>query len=295
MNISRKNKIRRIPSQRIIFAIAFAFLIIYSAFILYHFYFLMQLATKGSSPEFTASLLDNTLATWSDNFTLSNFTMAFSKFTIEKQSFFMLVFNSLWYSIGSMVISLFFECCATYVVCKYKFKGSALIYNVVILRLMLPIVGALPSAYRIYKMCGFVNSPLILVTACDALGGNFLILYAFFKGISWEYAEAAFIDGANHFDVFFRIMLRMAMPAISVLFITGFIGCWNEYMSISVFMPKLPTLSYSLYVYEQNMKYLGNQPVYFAGVFLAALPCIAMFLIFQNSIMQTVHLGGLKG
>ena len=122
MNISRKNKIRRIPSQRIIFAIAFAFLIVYSAFILYHFYFLLQLATKGSSPEFTASLLDNTLATWSENFTLSNFTMAFSKFTIEKQSFFMLVFNSLWYSIGSMVISLFFECCATYVVCKYKFK-----------------------------------------------------------------------------------------------------------------------------------------------------------------------------
>ncbi len=295
MKINRSNKIKRIPSQRIIFGIAFAVLIVYSVFILYHFYFLLQLATKGSSPEFTASLLDNTLSTWSKNFTFANFGMAFSKFTIEKQPFFMLVFNSIWYSIGSMVISLFFECCATYVVCKYKFKGNKLLYNIVILRLMLPIVGALPSAYRIYKMCGFVNSPLILVTACDALGGDFLILYAFFKGISWEYAEAAFIDGANHFDVYFKIMLRMAMPAISVLFITGFIGRWNEYMSISVFMPKMPTLSYALYVYEQNMKYLGNQPVYFAGVFLAALPCIAMFLIFQNSIMQTVHLGGLKG
>lgn len=48
-----------------------------------------------------------------------------------------------------MVLSLFFECCATYVVCKYKFKGNKLLYNIVILRLMLPIVGALPSAYRI--------------------------------------------------------------------------------------------------------------------------------------------------
>ena len=95
MKINRSNKIKRIPSQRIIFGIAFAVLILYSVFILYHFYFLLQLATKGSSPEFTASLLDNTLSTWSKNFTFANFGMAFSKFTIEKQPFFMLVFNSI--------------------------------------------------------------------------------------------------------------------------------------------------------------------------------------------------------
>jgi raffinose/stachyose/melibiose transport system permease protein/N-acetylglucosamine transport system permease protein len=101
---------------------------------------------------------------------------------------------------------------------------------------MIPIVGTLPSAYKAYKLIGLIDSPLILLTATDVLGGaNFLIVYAFYKGISWNYAEAAFIDGANNFQVYFKIMFRMALPAISVLFITGFIGRWNEYLNISIF------------------------------------------------------------
>ena len=291
-------KVKRTKGERVLYIVVFAILAIYSAFILYHFYFLLQLATKGSAVEYDQAVMKDTLALWSDNFTLKHFKNAFTALTDDYGNTFLdMTFNSVWFSIGSMVISLFFESAVTYVVCKYKFKGRTFIYNMVIFRLMLPIVGSLPSAYRVYKAAKLLNSPSILVTAVDAFsGGNFLIMYAFYKGISWDYAEAAFMDGANHFDVYFRIMMRMALPAISVLFITGFIGRWNEYLTISIFMPKLPTLSYGLYMFEQNMRYSGgDMPVYFAGVFIAAIPCIVLFIAFQNSIMQTVHMGGLKG
>ena len=195
-----------------------------------------------------------------------------------------------------MVVSLFFESAVTYIVCKYKFPGRKLLYNLVIFRLMLPIVGSLPSAYRVYKAVGLMNSPLILITATDALcGANFLIMYSFYKGISWEYAEAAFIDGANHFNVYFRIMMPMVMPAVSVLFVTGFIGRWNEYMTVSVFMDEMPTLAYGLYIFAERSKTAANDIVYYAGVTLAAIPCVLMFVLFQNTIMQTVHIGGIKG
>lgn len=291
-------KIKRTKGEQVLYACVFTVLAIYSLFILYHFYFLLQLATKGTAVEYDKAVMTDTLAVWSQNFTLKNFLLAFSALTDDYGNTFLgMTFNSIWFSVGSMVISLFFESAVTYVVCKYNFKGRTLIYNLVIFRLMLPIVGTLPSAYRIYKAFGLLNSPRILVTAVDALtGANFLIMYSFYKGISWDYAEAAFIDGANHFDVYFKIMARMALPAISVLFITGFIGRWNEYLTISIFMPQLPTLSYGLYMFEQNMKYSGgDMPVYFAGVFIAAIPCITLFIIFQNSIMQTVHMGGIKG
>lgn len=291
-------KVKRTKGEQVLYVFVFIVLAIYSIFILYHFYFLLQLATKGSAREYDKAVMADTLAIWSENFTLRNFRLAFSALTDDYGNTFLgMTFNSVWFSIGSMVISLFFESAVTYIICKYNFRGRTLLYNLVIFRLMLPIVGTLPSAYRIYKAFGLLNSPRILVTAVDALtGANFLIMYSFYKGISWDYAEAAFIDGANHFDVYFRIMLRMALPAISVLFITGFIGRWNEYMTISIFMPRLPTLSYGLYMFEQDMRYDGgNMPVYFAGVFIAALPCIVLFIIFQNSIMQTVHMGGIKG
>ena len=291
-------KVKRTKGEQVLYVFVFIVLAIYSIFILYHFYFLLQLATKGSAREYDKAVIADTLAIWSENFTLRNFRLAFSALTDDYGNTFLgMTFNSVWFSIGSMVISLFFESAVTYIICKYNFRGRTLLYNLVIFRLMLPIVGTLPSAYRIYKAFGLLNSPRILITAVDALtGANFLIMYSFYKGISWDYAEAAFIDGANHFDVYFRIMLRMALPAISVLFITGFIGRWNEYMTISIFMPRLPTLSYGLYMFEQDMRYDGgNMPVYFAGVFIAALPCIVLFIIFQNSIMQTVHMGGIKG
>lgn len=291
-------KVKRTKGERVLYVIVFTILTIYSLFILYHFYFLLQLATKGSGVEYDKAVMTDTLAVWSKNFTLRNFSLAFSKLTDDYGNTFLgMTFNSIWFSIGSMVISLFFESAVTYVICKYNFRGRVLLYNLVIFRLMLPIVGSMPSAYRIYKAFGLMNSPRILLTAVDALtGANFLIMYSFYKGISWDYAEAAFIDGANHFDVYFKIMLRMALPAISVLFITGFIGRWNEYMTISIFMPRLPTLSYGLYMFEQRMQYDGGDyPVYFAGVFIAAIPCIVLFIIFQSSIMQTVHMGGVKG
>ena len=292
-------RVKRTVGERILYIFVFAILVIYALFVLYHFYFLLQLATKGAT-EYDRAVMDDTLATWSKDWfkNLVNFKLAFSALTDDYgNTFWMMTFNSVWFSIGSMVISLFFESAVTYVICKYNFRGRTLLYNLVVFRLMLPIVGSLPSAYRIYKTFRLINSPTILFTAVDALtGANFLIMYSFYKGISWDYAEAAFIDGANHYDVYFRIMLPMALPAISVLFITGFIGRWNEYLTVSIFMDRLPTLAYGLYAFEQNMKYAGgNMPVYFAGVLIAAIPCIALFIIFQNSIMQTVHMGGIKG
>lgn len=288
-------KVKRTKGEQIVFAIAFIVISIYSLFLLYHFYFLLQLATKGSHREFIQDKIHNNLATWSPNFTLANFAKAFSMFTVEKQPFLMLIFNSLWYSIGSIVINNFFEAAIAYVICKYKFRGRKILYSLVIVRMLIPIMGSLPSTVRTYDAIGIMNSPFILITATDCLSSGFLITYAFFKGISWEYAESAFIDGANHWQVYFQIMLRMALPAISVLLITGFIGRWNEYMAICIYLPKLPTLAYALYVFEQNMNYGANAPVYFSGVVVAAIPCIILFLIFQNSIMQKVHIGGLKG
>lgn len=290
-------KIKRTKGERILYVVVFIILSIYSLFILYHFYFLLQLATKGNMREYYSALEGNTLATWSKNFTLSNFGKAFTALTDDLGNTFLdMTWNSIWFSIGSMVIALFFESAVTYVVCKYKFPGRNLMYNLVIFRLMLPIVGSLPSAYRVYKAFGLMNSPLILVTATDALSGaNFLIMYSFYKSISWEYAEAAFIDGANHFDVYFRIMCPMVMPAVSVLFITGFIGRWNEYMTVSIFMDEMPTLAYGLYIFAERSKTAANDIVYYAGVTLAAIPCVVMFVLFQNTIMQTVYIGGIKG
>ena len=148
-------RIKRTKGEHVLYIFVFILLAIYSIFILYHFYFLLQLATKGSAREYDKAVMTDTLAIWSENFTLSNFRLAFSALTDDYGNTFLgMTFNSVWFSIGSMVISLFFESAVTYIICKYNFRGRTLLYNLVIFRLMLPIVGTLPSAYRIYHPLG---------------------------------------------------------------------------------------------------------------------------------------------
>lgn len=292
----KKEKQMRSKGEKVLYAFVYVLLMLLSVYIIYFFYFALQLATKKDSIEFSAHFVTNKLATWSSEFTLKHFVEAFQVLEVNGTGFFGLVGNSLIYAVGSMVISIFFHACTTYVVCKYTFIGRNFLYSMVLVTMMIPLYGSLPSSYRAYKMIGIYDNWGILLTAFGGFEGTtFLILYAFWKSVPWEYAESAFIDGAGHGTVFFLIMAPLVLPAASVLFLTGFIGKWNEYMAISLYMPSLPTLSYGLYIYEQVMKYKANQPALFAGILIATVPCFLLFIFFQNTIMETVHFGGLKG
>ena len=113
--------------------------------------------------------------------------------------------------------------------------------------------------------------------------------------MSWNYAEAAFIDGASHYSVFFKIMQPMAMPSVTAIAIMSFVGLWNDYSAPLLFMPNLPTLASGLVLYEKETQYMANQPIYFAGAIISIIPVVTIFIVFQNTIMQNVYAGGLKG
>ena len=120
-------------------------------------------------------------------------------------------------------------------------------------------------------------------------------MYAFFINLSCSYAEAALIDGAGHFKIFKTIMMPLAAPPILSLAVISSISIWNDYMTPLVYMRDYPTLATGLYVYETSMTRATNYPVYFAGVLLSLIPILTVFIFFQNTIMENVTAGGLKG
>ena len=189
----------------------------------------------------------------------SNYAESFKTLKIGETNFILMILNSLWYAGGSTFCTLAASTLVAYVVSKYKFKGRNFIYGLTLVVLMIPIYGSLPAQYRLYTRVGMVDSPLILLSAFSGFGIYFIYIHAFFKSISWSYAEAAFIDG----------------PII-----------W---------LPNMPTIASGLYTYEFNMRYTANQPVYFAGVIISIIPALALFIVFQNTIMSNVYAGGLKG
>lgn len=205
--------------------------------------------------------------------------------------------NSIWLSLGGSVLTVFSSTMVAYVVAKYDFKLKNFIYGLAIFIMIIPIVGNLPAQYKLYSELGLRNSPLILITYTGGFGFNFIVLYGFFKNVSWSYAEAAFVDGAKNLRVFLYVMLPLAMPAISALFIIQVVGLWNDYMTPLLYLGDFPTLSSGLYRFKTIMESGGstNFPIYFAGMLLSTVPILVLFVFFSETIMQNTVAGGLKG
>lgn len=284
-------------SRKITFIIAFAILALYSIFILYFMVFALLLAIKPSAIIFTKEQMTGKLFSISPNATLKNFVLAFEQFKIGDHTYPEMIFHSLWRSIGGTFIGWISTAMVTYILVFYRNKFTKFLYSMGFFLSTLPLYGAGPAEYKLYTQLGLINNPLILITNITLYGANFFYLYAFWKSLSWEYAEAAKIDGAGEYTVFFRIMFPMAVPSMMALFIMSFISTWNSYDSTLLYMTDYPNLSYALYAYENDTKYNSQlgKPGYFAGLLISVLPILLLFLAFQNTIMEKVYLGGLKG
>ena len=225
----------------------------------------------------------------------SNYAKAFSAVQANNTNMFGMFWNSLWYSCGGAFLTVFTSSVTSYIVAKYKFPGRNLIYGIALVTMMIPIVGSFPSQYRVYDTLKIMDSPFILITAAAGFGFEFIVLFSFFKTLSWTYAEAGFIDGASHLKVFFRIMLPQALPVIGSLFIVAVVNRWNDYMFPTLFMQSYPTLSSGLYIFQLEMTRGINYPVLFAGLIVSVIPVIILFVCFQKTMMESMSVGGIKG
>ena len=182
-----------------------------------------------------------------------------------------------------------------YCMAKYTFKARNVIYAIAIFCMTIPIVGNMASYYKLIYELNIYDTPIyVVVTHLGAWGFNFLVMYATFKNISWSYAEAVFIDGGNHFTVFFRIMLPLAMPMVTTLFILSAIAGWNDYTTPMLYFPSFPNVAMGLYMVSQTLT-RGDMSTYYAALVITTVPVVALFAGFSDKIMKNYSIGGLKG
>lgn len=226
----------------------------------------------------------------------SNYVQAFRDLNDADTSFFGLIFNSVWYTVAYSVLGALVPAFTGYILSKYDFKLRSLIFTTAITSMMVPIVGNTASNLKLIGELQLYNSPLyVFITGLGGFGGTFLVYYGFFKNVSWSYAEAVQIDGGGDYTILFRIMLPQAAPIILTYIITGAIAGWNDYETMILYTPKLPTLASGLYSFQANNMRSLNYPVYIAGLLISMVPSVALFAAFANKIMTSISLGGLKG
>ncbi len=231
-----------------------------------------------------------------DNYAVA-FTRMYVKTVNGKVFFWQQAINSLIYAGAFTFASVFMHALVAYIVAKYKFKFGKVLYTIVLVTLMLPIVGSMSSGLQVRDML-HINGTFVgelLITLGGFGGMHFLIFYACFKAIPWSYAEAAQMDGAGHFMIFLRIMMPLAWSTVSAVAILQFIGYWNNYQHVMVYIPNMPTLSLGLFRFKEWIDEKSTEPARLAGTMMVALPMLILFITFRNKIMGNIAVGGLKG
>lgn len=249
---------------------------------------------------FLGSLKDPTEYMLSEEFfpevlRFSNYVDAFHLLEANGSNLFDMLFNTIWLSFGRTFISMMVASATAYVIARYEFVGRNFIYNLAIIQMILPIFGNLASTMQTYKTLHMYNSPLILAASAGGFGLVFLVMHSYFRTLPREYSEAAEMDGANKYYIYFRIMLPMAKPSIFSLALVAFIEAWNDYTMSIYYLPDYPTISSGLYTYSTVTEFNLNYPAYFAGMFLACIVPIILYVAFQDIIMKSIATGGLKG
>ena len=225
-----------------------------------------------------------------------NYLRAFNEIDAENVNLIGMFINSVWFIVIAETWCLFWPIMTGYIFSKYNFKGKSTFYALIIFALTIPIMGTTGAMLRLIDNLGIYDTgPLfVIATGINGFTSSFLIYYGIFKGISWDYAEAVFVDGGGNFMAFLKVMLPQAMPAISAMMVSSFIGHWNEYYQFLMYMPSTPPIAAGLYKAKTDIGRIGK-PIYYAGLVLTMIPVLVLYGFMAEKMMKNLSIGGLKG
>ena len=283
---------RRSRSEKVVFAIVFIVFLIQTMTMFFVFWWLFNNSLKDP---FEYGKLKTSMKL-PEKPLFSNYLEAFKTLNTDEVSFFQMIGNSLYYTVICSFLGSFCPSVTGYVLSKYRFKGREFIYSVAIISLTLPLVGTGAAYMRLlHNLNLYDNLMFYVVSNLSGFGAIFLIYAAFFGGLSWSYAEAAEIDGANPYQIFFKVMFPQCLPIYFTNVIICAIACWNEYNLMILYMPHYLSLAAGLYEFQANATRGANYPVYFSGLIISMIPTLIVFGIFSDKIMTSLSVGGLKG
>lgn len=211
----------------------------------------------------------------------------------------MIYYSFVWSLLGS-AIGVLSTCFCAYIISKLKFPGRDFLYAFGLVFMLIPIYGTFAAAMRVHKAIGlydnFWGRIFILTPMGTWFGFSFILFYGAWKGVPWEYAEAASIDGAGQLHIFLRVMLPMMVPLCVCEIVLGFLNRWNNYQDFLIWLPSWPNLALGIYLFQYEAAlYEATMPVILAGFVLVSIPTSLLYLLSKSTIMKNLNVGGLKG
>ena len=208
---------------------------------------------------------------------------------------FLLAFaNSTLVALAVTGLQIITSALAGYALARLKFRGRQALLLIVLATLVIPFQLLVIPIFLVLKWGHLINTygALILPTAVSGFG--IFLMRQYFQTIPVELEEAAAIDGANRWQILWRVMLPLSRPALVTLFLFTFIGEWNDLFKPLVFTTKPQLRTVQLALAEFQEQFTNNWPLLMAAVVIATLPVILLFLVGQRQFMRGIATTGIK-
>ena len=253
-------------------------LVLWTAFTIFAFLWIVVASFKGNQELFASA--------WSLPTTLhfENYVKAWS--VVRMGDFFL---NSLVVVGISTTAIVAVSAPASYVLSRIMFPGRELVNNTFIIGMGVPYQLLLVPLFVLLTQIKLVDTlpGLIVVYVALSLPFTVFLLTGFFRSLPSELEDAAAIDGASEYQIFYRVMLPLASPGIITAAIFNFIGLWNEYMLALVMINDQDkrTLSLGLYGLQGSMQYTADWVGLFAGVVTVMVPTFILFVVMSERVI----------
>ena len=210
--------------------------------------------------------------------------------------YFRLLWNSIFYA-GMVTIGTVISCAAVgYGFARLRFPGRDVLFAITLATLMVPAIVTFIPTYILFAKVGLTGTyaPLILP---KFFGDAFFIfmLRQFFRGVPWDLSDAARMDGASEFRIFWEIMLPLVRPALIVVAVFSLLYTWHDFFGPLIYLQDVDQYPLSLGLFAFQAQRTLEWPLIMAGATLTILPLVIVFMFTQRYFIRGVTMTGLKG
>ena len=256
--------------------------VILAAMTLFPLLWMVSIAFKTPAESFSPNLIPA-------NPTIENFI-----YVLTGVPFARYMLNSFFVSATVTIVALFFHSMAGYALARLRFPGREAIFLAIFSTLLVSLPVIIVPLFLVVKAFGMLNSYAGLIVPAIFNAFGIFLLRQYYLSLPRELEEAAVIDGAGYWRIYWSVILPLSRPILSALTILFFLANWNSFL-----WPLTITTDPNLWVVQVGIanfksQYSASWSYMMAASTIVALPMLILFLIFQRQIMDSIKTSGLK-
>jgi len=235
---------------------------------------------------------------WGPSFTLDNYVTAFQRADMVTA-----YRNSLLISVVVTVCVVFLAGFAAYGLVRYEFRGKKVLHTLVVASMMFPVFSTIIPVFRMeagWGIAGTTNPWLsLLATALPQIAGNLsfaiVVLMGFIRSLPVDMEEAAYLDGCNVFQIYFKIIMPVTRPSFATVAIFSFLWSYNDLFTQMFFLRLPKERTVTLLLNEISSQAGVNYGFMAAAVVLVVVPVLIVYVLLQKNIIKGLTAGAIKG